>query len=63
MSLLEEKVNTQLFIFHDIKLVDTTTNNSFKLYINSILWVKNVINKYLLSQTSGITIQNQRSLK
>jgi len=34
MSLFEEKVNTQLFIFHDIILVDTTNNNSFKLYIN-----------------------------
>lgn len=37
MSLFEKKkVNTQLFIFHGIMLVDTTTNNSFKLYINSI---------------------------
>jgi len=29
MGLFEEKVNTQLFIFHDIMLIDTTTNNSF----------------------------------
>lgn len=36
MSLLEEKVNTQLFIFHDIMLVDTTT---IIIYLNYILIV------------------------